>query len=356
MAAKDKHINIKSYNQMFRTVLKTAFFIILALAMGNHLAVAAELEKRTVCTWDPVGKQGPVIAFFSDVIPHALKWGLDLNFVPYEDERQAAKDLFTDKCDIAIVTAILSRDFVPFAGTLDAIGGLTSEDKLRRAMATIASPKAAPYMATEEFEVVASLPLGSMFAFVTDRKIRYIDDFRNKKIAVLNGDMQASMFAELAEAIPVDETLTSFASSFNEHNVDIVLMPALAYETFELYKGLGDSGGIIDLRMFYGMLQAVSKKSRFDDTFGIKMRQYMFTRLNTMLTIIENAENSIPRKYWIQTPAETKASLDEFYKDIRLALKIENRLDSKALALLWKIRCSTSPNRDECEVPKDLPK
>ena len=272
--------------------------------------------------------------------------------MPYEDENQVAKDLEAGKCDIGIVTAILSRDFVQFAGTLDAIGGITSERKLRKTLAAISSPKASDLMSSDKYEVVASLPVGSMFAFVNDNKIKGIDNFKGKTLAVLNGDIQTKMFAELSGAIPIDVDLSNFAEYFNNGSLDIVLMPALAYNTFELYKGLGDDGGILDIRLFYGMLQAVALNSSFSKDFGIKMRRYMVGRLNSITTQIDNAERQIPKKYWINTSQETKDELEEFYKNIRLALKVNDKFDARALSLLWKVRCLTSPDREECVIPK----
>lgn len=330
---------------------KSLFFTVFTLVFSAQ-AMSAPLEKRTICAWDPVGKSGPVISFFADLVPEAIKWNLDISFIPYEEEKLAAQHFQEGKCDIAIVTAIISRNLVQFAGTLDAIGGITSNSKLRTTMANITSPKATPLMSEGDFEVVAALPIGSMFAFVNDRKINSIDHFANKRIAVINGDIQTQMFAELAGATPVPESLSSFSGSFTARNFDIVLMPALAYETFELAKGLGKNGGILDSRLFYGMLQAVARKSAFDDKFGEKMRRYMFDRLGDALVMIENAEKSIPGHYWIKTPDTMKEELDEFYKDIRLALMIENQFDARALSLLYKIRCNISPNQEECIQPK----
>lgn len=311
-----------------------------------------ELDKKVACTWDPVGKNGPVISFFSELIPKAMSWGLDLKFVPYEDENAAAEGLASGKCDIAIVTAILSRDFVPFAGTLDAIGGITSEKKLKEALAAISSPKANSIMSHDGYEMVASLPVGSMFAFVNDRKISGIDKFKGKRIAILNDDIQTKTFAELSGAHPISTTLSNFHHYFNDGTVDIVLMPALAYNTFELYRGLGDRGGILDIRLFYGMIQAISRKSAFPDDFGTKMRRYIVGRLSNIIHLIKEAESTIPHKYWIKTSQETKEELEYFYKDIRLTLKAKNKFSPKALSMLWKIRCHSSPQREECVMPK----
>ena len=115
------------------------FFRIIALFfVVSQASMAVTLEKKKVCTWDPVGNQGPVMAFFTDLVAKAIPWGLNLEFIPYEDENKVAADLKAGKCDIGIVTAILSRDFVQFAGTLDAIGGITSEDKLKKTLAVCA--------------------------------------------------------------------------------------------------------------------------------------------------------------------------------------------------------------------------
>lgn len=317
----------------------------------SQTSVAQTLEKRKVCIWDPVGTQGPVMSFFTDLVAKAIPWGLDLEFIAYEDENKVAADLKTGTCDIGIVTAILSRDFVQFAGTLDAIGGITSEEKLKKTLATITSPKATDLMSDGNYEVVASLPVGSMYAFVNDKSIDNIDKFRGKKIGILNGDIQTQMFAELAGAIPIQTTLSTFASQFNQGHIDITFMPALAYETFELYQGLGEKGGILDIRLFYGMIQAISRKSEFSAEFGVKMRKYLYKKLPTAISLIDTAEASIPRKYWIHTTQESKDELEEFYKNIRLTLKVKNKFDSRALSLLWKIRCQTSPEKEECIQP-----
>lgn len=329
------------------------FFVrtLILLLCFSQLSLAETLEKRKVCIWDPVGTQGPVWSFFSDLVVKAIPWGLDLQFTPYADENKVAKDLKAKLCDIGIVTAILSRDFVQFAGTLDAIGGITSEEMLKKTLATITSPKATDLMSSDDYEVVASLPVGSMYAFVNDKAIDNIDKFRGKRIGILNGDIQTQMFAELTGAIPVQTSLLNFSNYFNEGHIDITVMPALAYETFELYEGLGDKGGILDIRLFYGMIQIISRKSEFSTEFGVKMRNYMYKKLPTAISLIDTAEASIPRKYWIKTTQENKDSLEELYKNIRLTLKVNNKFDSRALSLLWKIRCQTSPKREECIQP-----
>ncbi len=331
----------------------TQGIFLLSIILLCQAGKATALEVRKICTWDPVGMNGPVMAFFKDLKATAIPWGYDFDFIPYDDENKATTDLANNVCDIAIVTAILSRDYVQFAGTLDAIGGITSEDKLKKTLATITSPKATDLMSDGNYEVVISMPVGSMFAYVNDKSINNIDRFRGKRIGILNGDIQTKTFAELAGAIPMNTSLANFADQFKRGIIDIIFMPALAYETFELYKGLGDKGGILDIRLFYGMIQAISRKSQFTDEFGTNMRRYMYNKLANTINMIEQAERSIPEKYWIKTSQKSKDDLEDLYKNIRLTLKVNNKFDSRALTLLWKIRCQSSPEREECVEPTD---
>jgi len=326
---------------------------LLAAAMAVAFSASATaLEKKTICTWDPVGKNGPVMTFYSDLKPKAIAWGIDLEFLAYTDEKVASNDFRAGVCDGAHLSAILSRQFVPFSGTLDAIGGITSQSGLEKIIATLASPKAGKILTNESFEAVAAWPVGSMFAFVNDRNIDTVAEFSGKKISVLNEDPQILKLANMVGASPVGTSLATFSGQFNNGNIDILFMPALAYNTFELYHGLGDKGGILDYRMYYGMLQTVIKKDAFPEDFGVKMRSYVVNRLKDINKLVEDAEKEIPGKYWIKTTPETQAEFVKLSRDVRLALKAENKMDPKALKLLWKIRCSENPGDSECATPE----
>lgn len=323
---------------------------IIALTLLSATAMA--VEKKKICTWDPVGKNGPVMEFYSDLKPKALAWGLDIEFIAYTDEKVAANDFRAGVCEAAHLSAILSRQFVPFAGTLDAIGGITSDEGLAKIIATIASPKAGEILTNGNYEAVAAWPVGSMYAFVGDKNINTVADFSGKKISVLNEDPQAHKLADLVGASPVGTSLATFSGQFNNGNIDILLMPALAYNTFELYHGLGDKGGILDYRMYYGMLQTITRKDAWPADFGQNMRNYVVGRLKDINKLVSDAEAEIPAKYWIKTDEKTQAEFVKLSKDIRVALKQEGVMDAKALKLLWKIRCSENPSASECASPE----
>jgi len=315
------------------------------------------LERKVFCIWDPVGRNGPVMSFYSDVIPKAQAWGLSIRFVAYTDERIAAADFKAGRCEAVLLTSILARQFVKFGGTMDAIGAINSQEGLETALNSLARPKAGKLMTEGKYETVATFPVGSMYAFVNDRAINTIEKFAGKSISILNGDPQMKKFADLAGASQVGVTLDSFADRFNKGEVDIVVMPALAYNTFELYQGLGVKGGIIDKRLYYGMLQTIAKRDQFPEGFGHTMRNYVKTRMKAINKLVKDAEEEIPDKYWIKTSQFVKDDIDHFSKRVRIALMEDGINHPKALHLFWKIRCRLDRSRGECkESPVNIEK
>jgi len=323
-------------------------FLLIVLLLVSSFSTFA-MENKTFCVWDPVGRNGPVMTFYSDVIPKAQAWGLNINFIAFTDELRAAKEFKAGRCEAVVLTSILSRQFVKFAGTMDAIGAINSQEGLELAIATLARERAGNLMTQDNYEVVTTAPVGSMYAFVNDRSIDEIDDFAGKTLAILNGDPQMKKFADLAGSSQVDVTLEDFAGQFNSGSIDIVIMPALAYNTFELYRGLGTTGGILDYRLYYGMLQTIAKRDQFPEDFGAKMRSYMLTRLKAIDKMVLDAEKEIPAKYWIKTKQSVKDDIDHFSKRVRLALRDDKVNNETALKLFWKIRCRLDPSRGECK-------
>jgi hypothetical protein len=325
---------------------------LVALSLLTMTATASALEKKKFCMYDPVGKNGPAMTFFADLKAKAIPWGLDIDLHAYTDEKVASNDFKAGMCDGVFLTAILSSPFVPFGGTLDAIGGINNEKQLGIVLKALTNPKVGKLLTNGNYEMVGTLPVGSVYLFVRDKSINSVEDFSGKKISVLNEDPQSLKLANLVGASPVGTSLTTFSGQFNNGNIDILPMVALGYNVFELYHGLGENGGIIDEKLLYGMMQVVTHKDRFDDQFGQRMREYILSRIPDINKMVKDAEAEIPAKYWIKTDAKTKEEITKFKREIRMALKAEGVHDPKALKMLWKIRCSANPENAECATPE----
>ena len=81
------------------------------------------------------------------------------------------------------------------------------------------------------------------------------------------------------------------------------------------------------------------------------MRSYMLTRMKAMSKMVKDAEEEIPKHYWIDTNQFVKDDIDHFSKRVRLALQNDDVNNSTALKLFWKIRCRLDPSRGECKSP-----
>lgn len=308
-------------------------------------------ETKTLCIWDPVGANGPVYSFFFDLPVKAMAWGIDLKMKPYVDELLAVEDLKSGTCDMAVMTAILARELIPYAGSLDAVGAIRNDRQLQIVLRALTSAKAGVLLSHGDFESVGLLPVGSMYAFVDDRRINSVRAFRRKRIAMLNDDVQIRTMAKMVKAKPISTTVSNFAEKFHAGSVDVVIMPALAYKAFELDKVLRRGGGILDARLFNGFLQIIARKREFSDSFGEQMRRYILSRSKDIFKLIEIAERDIPDYYWIQTSEQEQDELEWLLKDTRLQLKFEKKLDHRALSFLWKIRCLADPLELECVEP-----
>jgi len=311
-------------------------------------ASAQALEEKKFCIYDPVGKNGPSMTFLSDLVPSAIKWGLKVKLVAYTDEKVASNDFKAGMCDVVFLTGLLTRQYVPFGSTLNAIGGIISENGVNKVLKAITNPKAGKLLTQGNYEIVGTFPVGGVYLFVNDREIDTLEEFSGKKISILNGDPQAMRFANMVGASPVGTSLATFSGQFNNGNIDILPMVPIGYNVFELYHGLGKNGGIMDEKLLYGMMQLVSHKNRFSDHFGQQMREYILSRLSDIHKLASDSKAEIPSHYWIKTSVKTKAALDKFKFNIRLALRDEGIHEPKALKLLWKIRCSEDPTRSEC--------
>jgi len=310
------------------------------------------LEEKQFCIYDPIGKNGPAVTFFSDLEAKAIRWGLTLKLVPYTDEKIASNDFKSGLCDMVFLTAILGLPYVPFGGTLGVIGGIENTKQLNILTKSLTNPKLNNYLINGNYEVAGVLPIGAVYMFVNDRTIDTVAEFSGKKMSVLNAAPQAYMMASMVGASPVGTSLATFSGQFNNGVIDLLPMVALSYSAFELYRGLGDAGGILDEKLFYGMMEVISHKDRFEPDFGQKMRNYVLSRMKDIHKLVADAEFEIPSKYWIKTSDGTVQDLGHLKRNVRVALKEKGVLDPKALTLLWKIRCSVNPKHAECVTPE----
>lgn len=330
---------------------------------------AAEFEKATgikpldkplnirVCIFDPVGNSGPAMQYAKDMVLQAKRWNVFLDVRPYTDERIAAEDFKAGQCDAVAISTFRAKQFNKFVGSLDSVGGLEDYAQVRTAMHVLyTNPKIAPLMIEGPYQVGGVVPLGAVYVMVNDRSINSIEKAAGKKVAVLDFDKSQAKMVQQLGAQPVASDMTNFSGKFNNGQVDIIAAPAIVFRPLELYRGLGDKGGIFRLPLAMMSGSVVFRREKFlkevpdlDDKLQ-KIRNFVITYLDQAYTLIDSVEKDIPERYWMDLSPEEKDKYFRMMREARLQLTQDGTYDPRMMALLKKVRCKHHPANFECAL------
>ncbi|HLV78252.1 MAG TPA: putative solute-binding protein [Marinobacter sp.] len=320
------------------------------------LAVAAPLASAqtvSMCVFDVIGANGDVYNLVKDYALEMKAHGVDFQLRPYTDEGVAVGDFNAGQCDAVAATDIRIRPFNRFTGSVSAVGALPSYDDLKTLLATLAQEKAAPLMKDGGYEVLGIVPAGAGYLFVNDRRIDTAGKLAGKRIATLDYQRDAIHMVNYVKATVVPSDITNFAGKFNNGSVDAVYSPAFGYEALELYKGLGDKGGIVDYPLAQLTIQIVARDDVLPDDLAQKGREVAWSMFPQAMNLIRSHEQAIPEKQWLRIPEKDIVGYQEMFRENRLEMRdgVNNApsvYHPKMMSLLSNIRCASNPGASEC--------
>jgi hypothetical protein len=324
------------------------FMLLLSLCLTSVTVQAKELPTRSFCIFDPIGEKGPAYQGMLDYKAAALAWGVMLDLTVHTNEAVALADFKAGHCDAVGLTGTRIRPFNKFTATIEAVGAIDDYDQMRKLVGMLANPKASKYMIEGDYEVAGIMPAGAVFVFVRDKAINSVEAAAGKRLATIDYDVASVKVVKHIGATMVPVSIATFAPRFNNGFVDLAYAPAIAYEPFEMYKGLGDKGGILRFNLAQMNGQLILRKDRFPDQFGQKSREYAYSNFTKALQHIVEAEKNIPKKYWVDLPAEKHAVYKEMLRQVRIELRDEGIYDPRMLKILFKLRCRSNPGHYEC--------
>lgn len=310
-----------------------------------------------VCIFDPIGNSGPAVSYAKDLVLQARRWNVFLDIRAFTDERVAAEDFKAGQCDAVALSTFRAKQFNKFIGSFDAVGALQDYNQVRTAMNTIyTNPKVAPYLIDGPYQVGGIVPIGAVYVMVNDRSINSIEKAAGKKVAVLDFDKSQAKMVERLGAQPVPSDITNFSGKFNNGQVDIIAAPAIVFRPLELYRGLGDKGGIYRMPLVMMSGSVVFRREKFlkeipdlDDKLQ-KIRNFAVTYLDQAYKLIDSVEKDIPERYWMDLTAEDKDKYFRMMREARLIMMQDGTYDPKMLSLLKKVRCKHNPASYECSL------
>ena len=320
------------------------------------LAVAAPLASAqavSMCVFDVIGANGDVYNLVKDYALEMKAHGVDFNLRPYTDEGVAVGDFNAGQCDAVAATDIRTRPFNKFTGSISAVGAIPTYDDLEILLATLAQPRAASLMKSGGYEVLAIVPAGAGYLFVNDRSINTASKLAGKRMATLDYQRDAIHMVNHVKATVVPSDITNFAGKFNNGSVDTAYAPAFAYEALELYKGIGDKGGIVDYPLAQLTIQIIAREGILDDDTAQNSREVAWDMFPQAMNLIESQEKAIPEKQWIRIPDQDITGYQEMFRENRLEMRdgvngAPSVYDPRMMSLLSKIRCASNPGASEC--------
>lgn len=309
------------------------------------------------CIYDPIGAGGPVNEYAKDIVLEAKKWNVNLTISTYTDEAVASADFRAGQCDAVAITNMRAMQFNKFAGSFDAIGNFRNYDQMKLALQVVhTNPKIAPLLIDGDYQVGGLIPLGAVYVMVRDRQINSIEKAAGKKVAVMSWDkMQAKMVQQIG-AQPVASDITNFGGKFNNGQVDIIAAPALAFKPLELYRGIGDKGGVFNLPLVMMTGSVIFHRNKFlkevpdlDERIA-KIREFVLSYIDTGFAMIKRMDASIEPKYWMQLTDADRDKYIRMMRDARIQMTHEGYYDPRMTSILKKVRCKTDPTNYECTL------
>ena len=332
---------------MRRSSRNLALLAILAAPFG---VAQAQGTARTLCAFDYIGANGPMYAMARDFAGAAANWGVRFNLRAYTDENVAVGDFKAHKCDAMAVTGIAVRPIVPFPGSIMMMAALRTYEETKTATLALLAPKAASYNINGNYECVATIPTGPVYAFIRDKNWKTLKDLTGKRIAVIGVDRQATEMASFVGASLVISDQTDFASKFNNGSVDLTYAPAFGYTALELYKGIGDHGAVIaNYPLAQSFYQVVTYRDKFPADFGMKAREWSAQNIDTYIDAAKRADKQIPDSVQLKLSEQEKDNYNELFRKVRMKLKeIGGIYDARMMTMLRKVRCKYTPEKAEC--------
>lgn len=340
-----------------------AVWCALLCASAAAMAEPALLPAK-MCVFDPLGAKGDGFRAARDFRVEMLEAGVDIDVKPYVDERVAVEDFRTGQCDAVMATGLRTKSFHAMAASLDAVGASSivrngkvdldaSYDVVRRFIQLVSTPKAAEMMVEGPYEVAGIFPLGAAYVFTSDKANASIDGQAGKRFGTFDQDKAESQLVQRIGARPVSVDISNVGPMFNNHNVDMVVLPTIAYMPFELYRGLGTKGAVIRMPMTISTYQMIIRSAKFPKGFGQRARQYIAGNFELAMATLKLADKDVPEHFWVDLTPRDNERYALLLRQGRVLMAEKGLYDKKGLKLIKKIRCSVNPAASECSEPTE---
>lgn len=325
-----------------------------ALGAVCFLGMSTQTNAARVCVFDLLGKSGEAYQVMEEWALMAKTWRTEIDLVSYQNEAQAEKDFEQGKCDGVYMTSMRARSYNKFAGSVDAIGAVTSYAIAQKAISFALDKRnrhrLSSKIGNQSFEVAGISQIGLAYIYVKDKKLNTIEQIKGKKFAVLGYDEAQKIVVKSLGGQAVLSDISDISKKFNNGQADIMAAPAYAYKPLELDKGLGNDGAIITFPAVNMTMDLIIRPDKFSSNFGENSRAWFLSHLKSNFAVIQRIEADLPTKYKINLSNEDKTRYQQILREARMGLTKRGIYDATMMSVLKRARCTVERTNFECSL------
>lgn len=340
--------------------------IVHLLILPVLLISGAASAKQTICIYDPTGTQGFVYNMMRDYVIAMQRYGADIEVKAYNSEAAVVNDYRTKKCDGFGATAFRTRAFNPTAAAIDSLGVTSilrdgrvdiqsSYEVLRKLVQTYAakSPRVAKLMTRGDHVVAGIMPIGIAYPMVNDRTIDTIEKLAGKRIPAFDYDKAQAIMIRKVGGIPVSATTDNFHTKFNSGETDMIASPTILYKAMELYKGIGNKGGVARFPIMLLTYQMIIDQTKFPEDFGAVSRSYWVQQYDRALQLVRQTDRDIPLATWFDLDPQKAYDYTIMLREARIDIAKQGIYNKRGLKIIKRIRCKINKADPECATTSE---
>lgn len=324
-----------------------------ALSAATLFVMATPVHaKQEICVFDLLGKAGESYKLIEEWKLSSKSWNGDVELIPYQDEEKAENDFDAGKCDGVYMTSMRARKYNKFAGSVDAVGAVTSNAIAQKAITYVLDNRNRHRLVTsvngDKYEVAGIIQVGLAYIFVRDKNIDTIEKAKGKKFAYLHYDHAQKAIVESIDLVAVPSDISDFVKKFNSGQVDVIAAPAYAYKPLEINKGLGN-GALFNFPVVNITGDLIIRPSKFPANFGIQSRQWFVKKLPSNFATVQRLEAGMNARR-ITLSNEDKIRYQKMLRDGRMNLTKQGVYDANMMNVLKRARCTVERTNFECSL------
>lgn len=317
----------------------------------SHMLVDGEIPTRSVCVWDVMGTQGPIYNSTVDQQLRMRHYGINVDVRAYSNEQDVVDKLINGECDTAVMSGAKARQFNPYTSSIEALGGVPTQQHMKVLLQVLASPQAAKKMVHNEFVILGIVPIGANHVFTREGEGKTPNmkrTFKGTAAVVADDVSQQPLFKALSIDTKQESTHAKAAGLFNRGEADLVISPLVGHAMFGLSAG-NKHGHIIENPVSQMTLQVVSKTHLVPPEVAQLFREDLFLKLNLLNREVEKVVKDIPAEKKVSLPARDAEKFESMLEKVRTDLTRKGVYDKSMMKLQRKVRCKLDPSLSECK-------